>query len=290
MLSSYTRHGASRAGDDYQDLWGAQILVEFLEHPDRYEWVRFEAGEFGTLDDIVARRTDGKYVVRQIKFTVDPENEEYEVTWKWLLDRPLGKRQQGTSLLMKWATSLAPLIEGGHVFEAALITNRKPSAEIASAMNGDRIDFDALIDPDLRDKIIAQLGNEATARAFFGEFRFKVDRPEPEMLDESLQSRFFALHGDTRGWLNLMSEIRVWAKHKDCPPHWYDHHPSPEARSALAPTPGITAEVRNPAGLCRALQGISRELPGSCPKSPPGVHRPIWQPRHREEHVPQLSR
>jgi hypothetical protein len=218
MLSSYTRHGASRAGDDYQDLWGAQILVEFLEHPDRYEWVRFEAGEFGTLDDIVARRTDGKYIVRQIKFTVDPENEEYEVTWKWLLDRPLGKRQQGTSLLMKWATSLAPLLEGGHVFEAALITNRKPSAEIASAMNGDRIDFDALIDPDLRDKIIAQLGNEATARAFFGEFRFKVDRPEPETLDESLQSRFFALHGDTRGWLNLMSEMRVWAKRKGSPP------------------------------------------------------------------------
>jgi hypothetical protein len=130
----YTRHGASRAGDDYQDLWGAQLLVEFLEHPDRYQWVRFEASEFGTLDDIVALRTDGKYVVRQIKFTVDPENEGYEVTWDWLLNPPQGTQRRGTSLLKKWTTSLVPLLKSEHVYEAALFTNRRSSAEIAPVM------------------------------------------------------------------------------------------------------------------------------------------------------------
>jgi hypothetical protein len=31
----YTRVGARRAGDDYQDIVALDVLVEMLEHPDR---------------------------------------------------------------------------------------------------------------------------------------------------------------------------------------------------------------------------------------------------------------
>ena len=215
MPSLYNRHGTARAGDDYQDLWGAQILVEFLEHPDRYQWVQFEADGFGALDDIVALRADGKYVIRQIKFTVDVENERYEVTWDWLL-RHSGAQGHGTSLLKKWADSLAPHL-ASCVYEAALYTNRKAAADVTSVMNGDRIDFGAITDAAIRSEIITQLGGEDAARAFFREFRFRVDCPEPVTLEESLKSRFLAMHGDMLGWLNLMSEIRIWAKYKDRP-------------------------------------------------------------------------
>jgi hypothetical protein len=195
MPSLYNRHGTARAGDDYQDLWGAQILVEFLEHPDRYQWVRFEADGFGALDDIVALRADGKYVIRQIKFTVDAEGERYEVAWNWLL-RPSGSQGRGPSLLKKWADALAPHLQAGCVHEAVLYTNRKAATEIASLMSGDRIDFDAITETAIRSEIITQLGCEDAARAFFSEFRFRVDCPEPVTLEESLKSRFLTLHGD----------------------------------------------------------------------------------------------
>ena len=156
MSSPYSRHGTTRAGDDYQDLWGAQILVEFLEHPDRYQWVRFEADGFGALDDIVALRADGKYVIRQIKFTVDADNEQYEVSWDWLL-RPSGQQGHGTSLLKKWADSLAPHLPAGSVYEAALYTNRKAAAEITAAMRGEHIAFDAITDTAIRSRIITQI-------------------------------------------------------------------------------------------------------------------------------------
>src|SRR5215475_4691111 len=216
MPSPYSRHGTTRAGDDYQDLWGAQILVELLEHPDRYQWVQFEADGFGALDDIIALRADGKYVIRQIKFTVNADNEQYEVSWDWFL-RPSGQQGHGTSLLKKWADSLAPHLPAGSVYEAALYTNRKAAAEITAAMRGEHIAFDAITDTAIRSRIITQIGSEDAARAFFSEFRFKVDRPESETLEEGLKSRFLALHGDTEGWLNLMSEIRIWAKYKDRP-------------------------------------------------------------------------
>ena len=70
----YTRTGAHRAGDDYQDLVAIGLFVEWLEHPDRYIAMRMEADEVGALDDIVAKRADGGWVVRQVKFATNPDN------------------------------------------------------------------------------------------------------------------------------------------------------------------------------------------------------------------------
>ena len=42
VRSDYTRSGVRRAGDDYQDIIALVLLVEWLEHPERYKWVRVE--------------------------------------------------------------------------------------------------------------------------------------------------------------------------------------------------------------------------------------------------------
>lgn len=135
MKPTYTRHGISRAGDDYQDLQGAEILVGFLEHPERFQWVKFEAGDAGYLDDICACLSYGICVFRQVKFTVDPEDPEYEFNRDYLLERKAGKIGRLPSRLQKWSDSLAKLKRNGKVSEASLITNRQPSQEIKGILS-----------------------------------------------------------------------------------------------------------------------------------------------------------
>lgn len=55
---SFTASGARRGGDEYQDLQSAELLVQWLEQPERYRWVRLETMD-GALDDIQAELGDG---------------------------------------------------------------------------------------------------------------------------------------------------------------------------------------------------------------------------------------
>ena len=41
--SKFTRTGVRRSGDDYQDVIAINVMVEMLEHPDRYQWLQVEA-------------------------------------------------------------------------------------------------------------------------------------------------------------------------------------------------------------------------------------------------------
>ena len=214
----YTRHGASRAGDDYQDLWGAEILIKFLEHPERYECVKFEDNDAGYLDDIRALRKDGSYVFRQIKFTVDPEEPKYELSWKYLLEQKAGKKGSRLSWLQKWSKTFFSLKKQYKIYEASLYTNRKSSLEIENLLSVEgEITFDKIKDEPLLTKIKEQLCGEERAKEFFKEFRFYVDKPNPETLEERLFKRFTTLNGNYQGWHNLLSEIRRWVKLKNYP-------------------------------------------------------------------------
>lgn len=216
--SEYTRHGPPRQGDDYQDLHGAKILVEWLEHPSLYDWVRFEADDAGSLDDIVCRRSDGTFVALQVKFTVDPS--EYELTWGYLLNAPQGEGGTSRSLLQKWSASLSELRTQGTIHEAALYTNRQADPAIADIMGADgRISFDDISDEQVRRQIVKQLGSEAAAREFFATFQFRLGQREPATLEAEVKYSFTQrLHGTETGWLNLLHEIRQWAKFREQPP------------------------------------------------------------------------
>ena len=71
MTSKYTIPG--RAGFDYQDVVALDLVVEMMAHPDRYRWIQVERDGAGCLDDVTALKTDGEFIYRQVKFSVDPE-------------------------------------------------------------------------------------------------------------------------------------------------------------------------------------------------------------------------
>lgn len=79
-MAEFNRSGIRRSGDDYQDLFALDIIIDWLEHPDRYQWIRLEAGDFaGSLDDVTALRSDGSFIARQIKWTSDTD--VHHVSW-----------------------------------------------------------------------------------------------------------------------------------------------------------------------------------------------------------------
>lgn len=214
--SLYSRRGAPRAGDEYQDLWGIEVLLEWLEHPERYEWVRFEYSEAGALDDVVAKRAGGGLVCRQMKHTVDPDETDYAGSWDWLCKQKNGKKGPGSSMLQHWAASLDKQLAEGEIVEAGLYTNRKPEPDLKSALVGLRIDLDRIGDAALRGKIEAQLGGAEKAQAFFARFDFHLDLPGYEPFEEMLKERFMRVLGGTKeGWSGLREAARTWAIQPD---------------------------------------------------------------------------
>lgn len=219
MKSEYTRTGARRAGDDYQDVVALELLVELLEHPTRYKWIRVEADDAGSLDDIVAVRSDGSFVVKQVKFSTDPQSETDVWTWEKLIQKKKGKIKQLPSLLEKWASSMDQLRKRGLIYEASVESNRRAAKDMQITLSANGlVDFDKIDDPEIRDIIVQQLGGEAAARSFFAEFHFYLDRSSLEDLEDSVRRRFYALGGKHHGWLNLKDVLRFWIRNRNQPP------------------------------------------------------------------------
>lgn len=216
-MTEYSGPGPIIAGFDYQELLAGDLLIEFLENPPRYRWIRLEADDAGYLDDIVAQRADGSLIYRQVKFATDPEDESSNFSWEYLLKQEPGKKGPRPSLLKKWAESLTDLQKVGAIYEAAVLTNRFPSSQISSDLDdAGRIRLD-LCPPDVRMHIIEQLGSQATAEAFFSVFQFRLRMPDPKILEDGLRQRLLRLGGTNEGWLNLRDAIHDWVKFRNEP-------------------------------------------------------------------------
>src|SRR5437868_5810982 len=92
--SPITRSGARRLGDDYQDQVALEVLVDWLEHADRYRWVRLEADDAGALDDVTGEARDGELILKQVKFSTNPNAVADRLTWSMLLEQEEGKSGQ----------------------------------------------------------------------------------------------------------------------------------------------------------------------------------------------------
>lgn len=219
LVPDYTRVGARRAGDDYQDIVALDVLVEMLEHPDRYSYVALEAyQEARSLDDVLAVRSDGTVVAKQIKFSTNPTSDVDPWTWGVLLSREQGKRGMLDSLLKKWQKSVSKLSASDKAFTAHVISNRLPGPDLAQVLKSDgHIDFDKIPD-EIKTEILAQIGSEPETRVFFSHLCFELDRPGLEVMEESIYKRFRNLGGTDDGWDGLKSEVRHWVCHKTSPP------------------------------------------------------------------------
>lgn len=214
MTSGYKKPGILRASFDYQDLTAIALLIEFYRQPQLYRWVELDCDDprFASIDDIVACRTDGRFEITQVKFTVDADDPANQLDWDWLL----GRKKNGRSLLQKWASTVS-VHAGAHQLEfAELFTDRRPSGNFASALEGDRIDV-AKIDPEIAARIADQLGASAEVTSFFANFRFRHSQPHLDDLEYELQSKLIPSDTDYAGWITLVRAVKEWATLKRRP-------------------------------------------------------------------------
>lgn len=250
MPSGYKKPGILRASFDYQDLAAVNLLINFYRQPDLYQWIELDSDDskFASVDDLVACRTDGRFEITQVKFTVDPADPANQLDWDWLLKRT----QRGRSLLQKWAATVARHVEAGHLEFAELFTDRRPSGDFAASLDGDHIDF-MRIDPLVVRSIECQLGSAADAQSFFKHFRFCHSQPHIDDLEYDLQSQLIPSDTDNHGWVALVRAVKSWATLK--------RRPEPDGR------------VRHE--HIRAV--LSRERPRPLPQNfevPPGYQAP----------------
>ena len=219
-LGRFTRTGIRRSGDDYQDLCALELIIEMLEHPERYQWIKVEADGAGVLDDVLALKEDNSYVARQVKYAGHPEEDSDALTWDKLLAELNQNGKTGDSLLFRWFSSWQQLRAKATISEASLDSNRKAGVGLREIIdpNG-TISFDS-IPEEWRLEILRQFEDEEGAREFFSEFRFRVDRPELDVLEEGLSHRFFALGGTREGWLSLKDQLRLWVRERHEPPRF----------------------------------------------------------------------
>lgn len=201
-----------RVGYEYQDLAGIEVLIRQYRDPELYAWVQLEADDTANraLNDVVAARKDGSYEFLQVKFTVD--SDRYELDWDWLLD----KKKNGTSMLEKWAKSLATVVAMGPIHSAGLKTNRKPSAEFAKCLKGARVDLD-LLPQEIRHRVESACGGSAGAKAFFHVFDFSRGLQDLDGYENDLRDQLVPTDTDSPGWITFRHYVRQWAMFKNQP-------------------------------------------------------------------------
>ena len=213
-----TRSGARRLGDDYQDIVALELLVEWLEHTERYQWVRIEADNVGVLDDVVALRSDGSIDVKQVKYAVHPDAADDPWTWERLLKKASGTTEQARrSLLERWADSLDDINSTWPVHEAALISNRRTEPDLKAAISPAGAVDPAKIPTSSWAEIVKALGGQQRALSFLTQLSFHLDQPSLDTLRDAVRRRFHRLGGAEQGWLNLQDTLRTWVCKHDEP-------------------------------------------------------------------------
>lgn len=222
MASRIKHTQLTRVGYSYQDLFCIQLLLEWFRCPDKYQWVAVESddtekGKFKGLDDVVALNQEGRYELYQVKFTIDSQRDDLNLSFDWLL----AHKKRGTSFLQKWAHDVAKYDEDGDLSIAALKTNRVPDDEISKCLKENKIDIDLIPDGYLK-TIDEQLGGRKQAKAFFEKFTFDHSQQEIDDFENKLHDSVVPDHSTTEGWLTFLRAVERWATRKD--------QPSPDGR------------------------------------------------------------
>lgn len=213
MAHDFKRSGFIRAGFQYQDLVAVAYLIDFYRDRTRFEWITVESEDpaVAAIDDVVACRADGLFELTQVKFAIDPENEQSRLDWPWLLR----KKKRGTSMLQKWCKTTLHHLNGATLAIAQLKTDRIPSEKFGQALDGSKIIYDR-VDRDTQNLIEEQLGSERHARLFFGAFDFCHSQPQLDDLEAQLWKRV-ANDTDRDGWASFRARVEGWAIRRNFP-------------------------------------------------------------------------
>ena len=214
----FTRSGIRRSGDDYQDLCALEIFVEMLEHQARYKWVKVEADDAGALDDILALREDGSLVARQVKFSGHPDEDSDPWTWDKFLAEPMRSGNKTPSLLFKWFSAWQLLKTQEAKVDVSLESNRRGAQELVDTIDPNGFISVDKIPPPIWSTILGQLGEEDDVISFLSDFRFRLDRPGLNEIEDGLLRRFFEIGGTQEGWFSLKDRLRLWVRERYQPP------------------------------------------------------------------------
>ena len=214
MTSGYKKPGILRASFDYQDFAAIQLLIDFYRQPDLYSWIELDSDDasYASIDDLVACRSDGRFEITQVKFTVDPSDPANELSWDWLLK----KTKKGRSLLEKWSGTVLKHVEADSLERAELFTDRLPEASFAQALDGLRIS-PRKVTPAVWKKLMAQLGSAEKIERFFEHFHFRHSQPHFDDFEYQLQARLIPSDTDYAGWIALVRMVKEWATFKQRP-------------------------------------------------------------------------
>jgi hypothetical protein len=221
-------------GYQYQINAGLLLLADWLDDPGRYNSVIFECDDpaiAAGLDDIVAESAeDGSLHLTQVKLTVDSSDDDYALSWDWLLSTKKGK-----SLLQKWSSSLQRT-GVDRVSKASLFTNRRPDREFEGVLDSERKVTLSKITPDVRKMIDAQLDPESIS-LFFSLFQFDHSKQDYDAIGTLLIDRFVPNHGLIQGYHALRVNAQDWAVRKNFPP--------PDGKITIELVRGILSAVRS---------------------------------------------
>lgn len=139
-------------GYEYQTLQGVLVLAYWLDNPNAFKRICFEADQDDIaqgIDDIVIERQDHKFDYIQVKFTPSPYKEENSFSWDWLLKKT-GKTTRSRSILKKIFDAVEE-VQVEKRGEITLLTNKIPNREIEKCLKNGKIIYD-LIDPTIHKK------------------------------------------------------------------------------------------------------------------------------------------
>lgn len=213
--SALTKPGQLREGFHYQDLYGMHLALSWLEHPINFLWMRFEADEFGSLDDVAILRSDQILSLNQLKHVTE-RTERPGLSLNDLLEK---KSERARSLFQKWFQSWLS-VQGNPLYKAidAIIhTNRPPAEDLAVLLVGgtsQKIDpavFRAQ-NPTIFTEFVAQAGEDASRLDdFFAAITFRFNSADIEPTEQVLRDRASQLNISPEGFSALLDQVWNWS-------------------------------------------------------------------------------
>ena len=217
--SPLTKPGQLREGFQYQDLYGMNVALSWLEHPADFVWVQFEAEEYGYLDDVVIHKSDQTLSLIQIKHVTErPDRPGLS------LDDLLQKKTaRSRSLFEKWFQSWLSVESDPQYksIDAILYTNRPPAEDFAAVLNAEfpqKIEAAKLQE---KDSTIFESFRKQTGKAverldaFLGTIAFRFNSADIEPTKQILRSRANQLNISAEGFSSLLDQISIWSTRRN---------------------------------------------------------------------------